>query len=241
MLKRPDGVDLAREDHLWHCESKKATASCFYFVQWEQNLLSRRQPAKICRKMDLVSSSLAMNWKTAIRTFLLLLAASGPLPVLAASSSLEIPCIEFSAAITVDCLCSLNQENATRINCDNVVFPGDFPVLPFRYYIQVTFDIFVKDFLDQSQLAGVQSEARWVAVVAGADLHSKRHPSQTCWLQPQLHATPGGETLWRWESSFVCWSWAFLRMNYESDSGWLSLWWQLFAIFIDVSMFQHCL
>ena len=87
--------------------------------------------------MDLVSSSLAMNWKTAIRTFLLLLAAFGPLPVLAASSSLEIPCIEFSAAITVDCLCSLNQENATRINCDNVVFPGDFPVLPFRYYIQV--------------------------------------------------------------------------------------------------------
>ena len=130
--------------------------------------------------MDLVSSSLAMNWKTAIRTFLLLLAAFGPLPVLAASSSLEIPCIEFSAAITVDCLCSLNQENATRINCDNVVFPGDFPVLPFRYYIQVTFDIFVKDFLDQNQLAGVQSEARWVAVVAGADLHSKRHPSQTC-------------------------------------------------------------
>ena len=121
-----------------------------------------------------------MNWKTAIRTFLLLLAAFGPLPVLAASSSLEIPCIEFSAAITVDCLCSLNQENATRINCDNVVFPGDFPVLPFRYYIQVTFDIFVKDFLDQSQLAGVQSEARWVAVVAGADLHSERHPSQTC-------------------------------------------------------------
>ena len=81
--------------------------------------------------MDLVSSSLAMNWKTAIRTFLLLLAAFGPLPVLAASSSLEIPCIEFSAAITVDCLCSLNQENATRINCDNVVFPGDFPVLPW--------------------------------------------------------------------------------------------------------------
>ena len=81
--------------------------------------------------MGLVTS-LTMNWKTAIRTFCLLLSASG------ASSSLEIPCVEFSAAIKVDCLCSLNQENATRINCDNVVFPGDFPVLPFRYYIQVT-------------------------------------------------------------------------------------------------------
>ena len=87
--------------------------------------------------MGLVTS-LTMNWKTAIRTFCLLLSAFGPPTVFAASSSLEIPCVEFSAAIKVDCLCSLNQENATRINCDNVVFPGDFPVLPFRYYIQVT-------------------------------------------------------------------------------------------------------
>ena len=91
--------------------------------------------------MGLVTSgtSLTMNWKTAIRTFCLLMSVFGPPTVFSASSSLEIPCIEFSAAIKVDCLCSLNQENATRINCDNVVFPGDFPVLPFRYYIQVIF------------------------------------------------------------------------------------------------------
>ena len=86
-------------------------------------------------------TGLTMNWKTAIRTFCLLLSVFGPPAAFGASSSLEIPCIEFSAAIKVDCLCSLNQENATRINCDNVVFPGDFPVLPFRYYIQVLFAV----------------------------------------------------------------------------------------------------
>ena len=51
-------------------------------------------------------------------------------------ASIEIPCVEFSSAINIPCLCSLNEVNATRINCDNVVFPGDFPVLPLRYYIQ---------------------------------------------------------------------------------------------------------
>merc|ERR1719270_3088567 len=54
----------------------------------------------------------------------------------AKTSSIEIPCSEFSNAISVPCLCSLNEVNATRINCDNVVFGGDFPVLPLRYYIQ---------------------------------------------------------------------------------------------------------
>ena len=54
----------------------------------------------------------------------------------AKTSSIEIPCIEFSNAFTVPCLCSLNEINATRINCDGVVFAGDFPVLPLRYYIQ---------------------------------------------------------------------------------------------------------
>jgi len=57
-------------------------------------------------------------------------------PAQAAANSQEIPCIEFSSAIQVDCLCSLNEVNATRINCDGVVFPGDFPVLPLRFYIQ---------------------------------------------------------------------------------------------------------
>ena len=49
------------------------------------------------------------------------------------ATSLEIPCQDFSNNINIGCLCSLNEVNATRINCDNVVFPGDFPVLPYRY------------------------------------------------------------------------------------------------------------
>ena len=84
--------------------------------------------------MVAMEASYAMTWKAAIRTCLFMLwlhNAAG------ASTSLEIPCVEFSSAINIDCLCSLNEQNATRINCDNVVFPGDFPVLPFRFYIQV--------------------------------------------------------------------------------------------------------
>ena len=76
-----------------------------------------------------------MNWKTSLRTLLAILIVNMN-SVSAAQRSQEIACVEFSAAINIDCLCSLNKLNATRINCDNVVFPGDFPVLPLRYYIQ---------------------------------------------------------------------------------------------------------
>ena len=72
----------------------------------------------------------------AIRTSLLLMTLFKIQLTSAGSSSQEIACVEFSSAINIDCLCSLNELNATRINCDNVVFPGDFPVLPLRYYIQ---------------------------------------------------------------------------------------------------------
>ena len=71
-----------------------------------------------------------------VRTFLFLLAIFQAGPVSAKLASIEIPCVEFSSAFNLPCLCSLNEVNATRINCDNVVFPGDFPVLPRQYYIQ---------------------------------------------------------------------------------------------------------
>ena len=77
-----------------------------------------------------------MSWWAMVRTFLLLIALAQVGPVTGKTASIEIPCVEFSSAINVPCLCSLNEVNATRINCDNVVFPGDFPVLPLRYYIQ---------------------------------------------------------------------------------------------------------
>ena len=51
------------------------------------------------------------------------------------SCQLEIPCAEFHPALAFPCLCGLNDVNATKINCDGAVFP-DFPVLPYRFYIQ---------------------------------------------------------------------------------------------------------
>ena len=53
----------------------------------------------------------------------------------------------------------------------------------------------VQNFLDRFEFAGVQSEARGVAVVASSDLHGERHPPQTCRLQPQLHAAARREAL----------------------------------------------
>ena len=71
-----------------------------------------------------------------LRTFMLIFLASLPSLAEAAAETIEIPCVEFSSAINIPCQCSLNNINATRINCDEVVFAGDFPVLPLRYYIQ---------------------------------------------------------------------------------------------------------
>jgi len=51
------------------------------------------------------------------------------------SSQLEIPCGEFHPNLDFPCLRGLNEVNATKINCDGAVFP-DFPVLPYRFYIQ---------------------------------------------------------------------------------------------------------
>jgi hypothetical protein len=61
--------------------------------------------------------------------FLLIFVFSG------SSAQLEIPCSEFHPALDFPCLCGLNEVNATKINCDGAVFP-DFPVLPYRFYIQ---------------------------------------------------------------------------------------------------------
>ena len=74
--------------------------------------------------------------KKILRTCLLIFLASLPSLAEGAAETIEIPCVEFSSAINIPCQCSLNKINATRINCDNVVFAGDFPVLPLRYYIQ---------------------------------------------------------------------------------------------------------
>ena len=77
------------------------------------------------------------NKSRALRTSLFLLISSLLLDTVhGAAKTIEIPCVEFSSAINLPCQCSLNEINATRINCDNVVFGGDFPVLPLRYYIQ---------------------------------------------------------------------------------------------------------
>ena len=50
-------------------------------------------------------------------------------------AQLEIPCVEFHEKLDIPCNCGLNKVNATRINCDGAVFL-EFPVLPFRFYIQ---------------------------------------------------------------------------------------------------------
>ena len=54
---------------------------------------------------------------------------------LATAATIEIPCPEFHPKLTYPCKCGLNEINATRINCDGAVF-AEFPLLPYRFYIQ---------------------------------------------------------------------------------------------------------
>ena len=63
--------------------------------------------------------------------FLLLL----QMPIKSTAQQLEIPCSEFHPRFNIPCMCGLNEINATRINCDTSVFT-EFPVLPYRFYIQ---------------------------------------------------------------------------------------------------------
>lgn len=51
------------------------------------------------------------------------------------TAQLEIPCVEFHPRLSIPCSCGLNDINATKINCDGVAF-AEFPILPFRFYIQ---------------------------------------------------------------------------------------------------------
>ena len=57
------------------------------------------------------------------------------MPVNTNAQQLEIPCSEFHPRFNIPCMCGLNEINATRINCDKSVFT-EFPVLPYRFYIQ---------------------------------------------------------------------------------------------------------
>ena len=57
------------------------------------------------------------------------------MPLAINAQQLEIPCSEFHPRFNIPCMCGLNEINATRINCDKAVFT-EFPVLPYRFYIQ---------------------------------------------------------------------------------------------------------
>lgn len=41
-------------------------------------------------------------------------------------------CVDFDPELNIPCYCSKNQHSGTEIDCDNVVFYRDLPVLPYR-------------------------------------------------------------------------------------------------------------
>lgn len=45
-------------------------------------------------------------------------------------------CSSIDESLQIPCLCQ-RQETGIHINCDNVAFSGDFPLLPYRYCIYV--------------------------------------------------------------------------------------------------------
>ncbi|KAK3876042.1 hypothetical protein Pcinc_019127 [Petrolisthes cinctipes] len=46
----------------------------------------------------------------------------------------QTPCSQVDPQLTLPCVCTTSGQNIT-INCDNVAFPGDFPLLPFKMKI----------------------------------------------------------------------------------------------------------
>ena len=69
--------------------------------------------------------------KTRVMFFVPLLLAIFAQP----TKSIEIPCEEFHPQMRYPCKCGLNEVNATVINCNSAVF-AEFPLLPYRFYIQ---------------------------------------------------------------------------------------------------------
>ncbi|XP_069995200.1 chaoptin [Penaeus vannamei] len=61
---------------------------------------------------------------------LLLLVLAGNVLLAAA----QVPCAQLSEQLTLPCMCSA-ADNEISIDCDNVAFTGDFPLLPFRMNI----------------------------------------------------------------------------------------------------------
>lgn len=48
----------------------------------------------------------------------------------------ERPCsADASRGLDLPCTCSNGPDNGTHVNCDRIVFSGDFPVLPHRYRV----------------------------------------------------------------------------------------------------------
>lgn len=45
------------------------------------------------------------------------------------------PCADIDDQLTLPCHCTVRNQNEISINCDNVAFPGDFPLLPFKMNI----------------------------------------------------------------------------------------------------------
>lgn len=54
--------------------------------------------------------------------------------VLASVALGQVPCVEVNEQLTLPCLCTTSGQDIS-INCDNVAFPGDFPLLPFKMRI----------------------------------------------------------------------------------------------------------
>ncbi|KAK7071442.1 hypothetical protein SK128_004041, partial [Halocaridina rubra] len=41
------------------------------------------------------------------------------------------PCVEVDQQLSLPCQCTVSSQNEISINCDNVAFTKDFPLLPF--------------------------------------------------------------------------------------------------------------
>ena len=112
------------------CRQQKRSVSKMH----HQNCHSQRPSSLLSRTMKNIFRSCSSSSSAVVMFLVLVLTITSNLGMTKAQQ-LEIPCPEFHPRLTIPCLCGLNEINATRINCDKSVF-AEFPVLPYRFYIQ---------------------------------------------------------------------------------------------------------
>ena len=216
MLLRADGVDLARRYHLWDRSQR------VYFPSVRTKSVAENQQRLVGNGFgDQPHHELENSHKDFLSPAVGLRAAASVWRVELPRDSLRWVQRSHQGGLPVQPQPGERDQDQLRQRRLSRRLPR--PTLQILHPGDLTFHN-VQNFLDRFEFAGVQSEARGVAVVASSDLHGERHPPQTCRLQPQLHAAARREALWRWINLLFSLVRSISHENEGAEEGRVKLW-----------------